>query len=414
MKIGYQGTKGSYNYFAAIEFSKQFNSEDIEFVPLIDSQNVVNSLNARQIDYGIVAFQNSIAGIVRESYEALRTEAFEHVDTIISQINHCLFIKIESRLEDITKVISHEMALKQCALYLGEKVPHAQIQSVKDTASAASLVAKGNSNIHTAVICSKEAGNQNNLKLEDEGIQDNIENFTEFRVYKIRELKESIPLKFKMLSLLYSDDKPELIVNIAIVLIIFALLILFTSMYQGQNAWGAASFFGGIISTITMLLSSKKLRNKYSNSFIKGYFIYQAISDSNELTTSQRHSIPRVAKILEEDGKLKIHIYIADKAALVFAQSIYVIHSNLSNKSGKLTYAYEKGDQTTSTINFKGIVYMSWQKTKKWSKIMDLSARYLSELSNDTGSVHYHRISKTEFERIKNFNYVNTSHIKIT
>ena len=41
MKIGYQGIEGSYSHQASLKFIKNLKYEDVQLVPLITSQNVV-------------------------------------------------------------------------------------------------------------------------------------------------------------------------------------------------------------------------------------------------------------------------------------------------------------------------------------------------------------------------------------
>ncbi|MBK6994039.1 MAG: hypothetical protein IPH31_03615 [Lewinellaceae bacterium] len=124
MKIGYQGNENSFNHLAAKDFASKLNLSSYELIPLGNSQHVVKALLAKEISYGVVAIQNSIAGIVRESYEALKTESFEFCGTSILQINHCLFTKKDVSKEDIKHIASHEMALKQCQIYIKSNFPN--------------------------------------------------------------------------------------------------------------------------------------------------------------------------------------------------------------------------------------------------------------------------------------------------
>ena len=58
---------------AAKEFAKSQDADNIQLIPLKNSQNVANSLNAKKIDFGVVAFQNSLVGAVKETYVVIST-----------------------------------------------------------------------------------------------------------------------------------------------------------------------------------------------------------------------------------------------------------------------------------------------------------------------------------------------------
>ena len=70
----------------------RLNVQNVVPVALITSKNVVSSLIKKEIDYGVMAIKNSIAGDVAETKEAL-TEHIELVDTAEIDIHHCLFTK---------------------------------------------------------------------------------------------------------------------------------------------------------------------------------------------------------------------------------------------------------------------------------------------------------------------------------
>lgn len=71
MKIGFQGDLFSNSEEASLQFSKICGLKIDKFMPLISSKRVVESLLNKEIDYGVLAIQNKIAGIVKETEEAL-------------------------------------------------------------------------------------------------------------------------------------------------------------------------------------------------------------------------------------------------------------------------------------------------------------------------------------------------------
>jgi len=406
MKIGYQGNENSFNHLAAKDFASKLNLSSYELIPLGNSQHVVKALLAKEISYGVVAIQNSIAGIVRESYEALKTESFEFCGTSILQINHCLFTKKDVSKENIKHIASHEMALKQCQIYIKSNFPNSNEIAVGDTAMAATQLAINKLEANTAVICSKEAGLGNGLQLVAENIQDTTENYTEFRLFKVREYDDNISIFNRILTLFYGDENKEIIFKFIISVLIFSLFLLYGYFYKYMNPVGAAWTFGGAITTLFLVISNKKIRNRFYFNFIKGYWTYQVVMDDNQPSPEKNYQIPRVVEIYEEKGELKFSIYIADKPSREFAKSTKILHSTFGLETGDIVYWYEVSDINTARFNFKGIVYMYWQNKKKWRKITQLTARYLGEVTKEQGFVNYHRISKTEFDTIRNSKYL--------
>src|ERR1700755_2143862 len=127
-RIGYQGVEYSHNYFASLKFAEKAGLSDYELVPLITPKNVVNALNTGRITFGVMALQNNLAGVVHSSLKAITNEPLEMVDTRVEQINQSVFKKRKDIKNDaIRKVISHEMALKQCANNIRALFPNAEI-----------------------------------------------------------------------------------------------------------------------------------------------------------------------------------------------------------------------------------------------------------------------------------------------
>lgn len=186
IRIGYQGEIGSNNEAAAKEFVKNndWSDGEYELVPLVESRYVVSDLKAEKIDYGIVATHNSVAGTVKETYEAIKNENFEFVATIVLPIHQCLFIKRGVDINKIKYVASHIQALQQTRENRSRIYPNWEEIETNDTASAARDLSEGNFTDEYAVICRKNAGEQYGLILIHENIEDIQDNRTEFRVLK--------------------------------------------------------------------------------------------------------------------------------------------------------------------------------------------------------------------------------------
>lgn len=184
MKIGYQGIEYSNSFFIAEQFANEKEFANFELIPLVNSSNVYNALLGNQIDYGVMALYNTIGKEVLETKEVLLNNNLLLVQKYDRTINHCLFKKKQNI--QIENIASHVQALKQTEKIRKEKYPNLEQIIVEDTALAAEQLKDGVLNESVAVICTKEAGVNNNLFLVSENFQDNTNNITTFGIFKIK------------------------------------------------------------------------------------------------------------------------------------------------------------------------------------------------------------------------------------
>lgn len=175
LKVGYQGIEGSYSHQAAKSIMPV-----AKHAPLVSSANVVKALRDGDIDYGVMAIENSIGGIVLETEKALEKAPLLLTLTFRLKIQHCLFKSLKTPLEAILYVTSHPQALRQTRNHL-EKYNWKAVE-IEDTAIGAKRIAEGELP-NTAVVCSKIAGELYGLELIEENIEDSSDNETTFGLY---------------------------------------------------------------------------------------------------------------------------------------------------------------------------------------------------------------------------------------
>ncbi len=178
-RVGYQGMEGSNSLASAKNMTASLGWEDVEYVPLITSRGVVDALKAGEVEYGVMAVNNRIAGRVKESEEALAGVDYRVLAEDTIPIRHHLFTLNES-VKDIDLVASHIQALKQCAGHLQERYPAAKMQEVEDTAIAARYLAEGVLPPTAGVLCRQDAGEAYGLYLLQKDMQDDPGNATDF------------------------------------------------------------------------------------------------------------------------------------------------------------------------------------------------------------------------------------------
>lgn len=178
MIIGFQGIKSSYNDFATDKFIEKLKFENIKKLPLTTSGNVAMSLINKEIDFGVVALKNNIAGVVEETEIILESDLFEVVETIEMEIGHCLFAFDKNSAKNLQIITSHKQALKQCENYLKLNFPNCKLQEYVDTAKSAEDLKNGVLERSVGVICSEKAGRENNLFLISKNIADKVSKTT--------------------------------------------------------------------------------------------------------------------------------------------------------------------------------------------------------------------------------------------
>ncbi|MEC5146687.1 prephenate dehydratase [Chitinophaga sp. 212800010-3] len=136
MKIAIQGFEGSFHQVAAQGyFGKQTEVECCaSFAELVKKVK-----QQPDVDAGIMAIENSIAGSILPNYTLIKNSGLHITGELYLQINQHLMVLPGQTLEDIREVHSHPMALLQCMDFL-EKYPHIKLVETEDTALSAKHV----------------------------------------------------------------------------------------------------------------------------------------------------------------------------------------------------------------------------------------------------------------------------------
>ncbi len=140
-------------------------------------EGVFTAVDKGFCEYGVLPIENSTAGSVLEVYDLMNKYSFYIARSVRVKINHVLAVVPGASKKQITKVISHAQALSQCAEYV--KSNKFDGEAVENTAVAAKTVAeKGDETV--AALCSKECAEIYGLKILEENVQDNKNNYTRF------------------------------------------------------------------------------------------------------------------------------------------------------------------------------------------------------------------------------------------
>ncbi|KAG8763930.1 hypothetical protein FRC11_008878 [Ceratobasidium sp. 423] len=188
VRVAYLGPQGTYSHQAA---AAAFKNAPATFVPCKTIRHTFESVCEDRVDFSCIPLENSLHGSVIETLDLLRADRpLERVVSITGEftigIEHCLIVCRGVRIEDITRVLSHEQALGQCHDFLSTHLPGVAQVRTASTASAAEqllqLSAKGDPLArHSAAICSRICVDMHKeLELLRSSIQDGEVNFTRF------------------------------------------------------------------------------------------------------------------------------------------------------------------------------------------------------------------------------------------
>ena len=400
MRIGYQGIRGSNSEEAAKLMATRLEFIDVEFVPLVSSKSVIGELKRKKIDYGVVAIKNTLGGTVEETFEVIKNEYLQLVSTEIIQIHHCLFKKRSTDVTSLNNIASHIQALKQTENNRKKLFPACSEQEVEDTAIAAKYLAEGRLSNETGVLCRRNAGEIYNLDLVYENLEDDSNNFTEFRMFKLPDLdysnREKPNLMDKMMFNVINESGLGYLSKAIMVLAIFFSFYL-SSFFHWSN-WDTAVFVGGYLSVLFLFLTSEKIRQRVQYKSIIGYWKYYSLSDSQiGKCSEQKFDVPRLVKIEEIDGELSFNGFMCDIENVQLFQSTKVIVSTLGKCKGQLVYWYTNPNELNRGYNLNGIVELNWVTKYPEAKINKMSGYYMGKATKDTGGILYLIITEDEY-----------------
>lgn len=176
-RIGIQGIKGAFHEVAARKF---FNEDEIEIIPNNTFPELFKSLNSHKSDIAIMAIENTVAGSILPNYELLRKSKYQIKGEVYLTIRQNLVALPGTKIEDITEVHSHPMALLQCQAFF-EQHPHITLIESLDTAISARDISIKQI-LKRGAIASKLAAKIYNLEIIAKSIETNKRNYTRFLI----------------------------------------------------------------------------------------------------------------------------------------------------------------------------------------------------------------------------------------
>lgn len=176
LKIAIQGIESSFHDLAVQQL---FPETEIVLVPCKSFKQVTSVLEKGEVDMGVIAIENTIAGSILPNYQLIDDGNFKILGETFLTIDMYMMALNGQSIHDIDEVHSHPVALQQCSDYLQKLQPHCKIIEGKDTASVAKKIKElGLKNV--AAIAGKQVADKFGLTILDRKIQTIKENKTRF------------------------------------------------------------------------------------------------------------------------------------------------------------------------------------------------------------------------------------------
>ncbi len=140
MRVGYFGPEGTFTHEALKASTAGLSVEEVALPTIYDT---VMAVDGGDVDRALVPIENSLEGSVNATLDtlAMETDRVAIVGEVVHPIRHCLIARDEIALTAIEVVVSHPQANAQCARFIREHLPQAQVLAGSSTADAVRQVA---------------------------------------------------------------------------------------------------------------------------------------------------------------------------------------------------------------------------------------------------------------------------------
>jgi prephenate dehydratase len=178
VKVAIQGIKGSFHH----QVAQEYFGEKVQVDECLSFDELVDSILSGKTDQAVMAIENSIAGPIIPNYALIDKNNLHIIGEHYLRIHQNLMALEGQKMEDITEVHSHPMALLQCMEFL-KKYPAIKLVEDKDTAETARRIQQ-NDIKGIAAIASKTAAKMYDLAILAPEIQTINHNMTRFVILK--------------------------------------------------------------------------------------------------------------------------------------------------------------------------------------------------------------------------------------
>ena len=177
MRVAYLGPAGTFTEDA---LRAALGEEAVEELPAASVYEAITAVQSGDADRALVPFENSIEGAVTATLDTLALDATDV--TIVGEhdlpISHCLIAREQLALEEIEVVLSHPQASAQCARFIRDRLPAAEIRGASSTADAVRIVSEADQ--PWAALGAASAARLYGAAIVLDGVEDEPDNVTRF------------------------------------------------------------------------------------------------------------------------------------------------------------------------------------------------------------------------------------------
>lgn len=173
-RVAFQGELGAFSAEAA----RKLMGDEITLVPCETFEKMFAMVERGATDYCLAPIENSLFGSVYQNYDLLLRHHLRIRGEVNLRIVHNLIVAPETKLEDVRRVYSHQVALGQCQHFLAAN-PQMQAVAAYDTAGSVKLIME-NREAGAAAIASSAAAEVYGAQVLVAEIEDDQQNFTRF------------------------------------------------------------------------------------------------------------------------------------------------------------------------------------------------------------------------------------------
>jgi prephenate dehydratase len=208
-RVAFQGDLGEFSEEAV----QQAFGTDEQPVPCRENREVARLVATGEAHAGVLPVENTLAGSVPASYDAILAEPSIHVTgQVVIPIHHCVMAVAGSTLESLRTIESHPIALAQCTAWFSRH-PAIQPRAAYDTAGAARDVARIGDPARGA-IASRIAATRYGLTVLAENVEDRQDNQTRFVILEREPAKLASGTPAKTILILGVGNQPGALVRI--------------------------------------------------------------------------------------------------------------------------------------------------------------------------------------------------------
>ncbi|KAG0015079.1 hypothetical protein BGZ80_010063 [Entomortierella chlamydospora] len=169
--VAYLGPVGSFSHDASM---KRFG-DSVQYASQGTIADVFEAVERGSCQYGVVPFENSIAGSVVPTLDKfIKSKVKIRAETYLP-VHHYLLSKTTT--ESIRRIYSHPVALAQCQTFLNANLKGIELVPCASTSEAAQLASKEK---HAAAICNRVCADIYGLDILHADIEDMQDNTTRF------------------------------------------------------------------------------------------------------------------------------------------------------------------------------------------------------------------------------------------